>query len=98
MRYRDSVEDKVHEKLSERMKNIFDIFGQLPEVLEDVWIAMAQNDEKRAMETINSLPKRHPFELKYEQNIPQTENWQTCTFVLDKKEKLKELMKGWNSL
>ncbi|WP_414150645.1 phospholipase D-like domain-containing anti-phage protein [Acetobacterium carbinolicum] len=95
MRYKDSVEDKVHKKLSERLKSIHDIFGQIPEVLEDVWIAMAQNDEKRAEEAINKVPKKHPFELKYEQNIPKTENWQACTFVLDKSEKLKELLKGW---
>jgi superfamily II DNA or RNA helicase len=95
MRYQDSVEDKVHQKLSERLKNIHDIFGQIPEVLEDVWIAIAQNDVKRAEEAINKVPKKHPFELKYEQNIPKTEDWQSCTFVLDKSEKLKELLKGW---
>ena len=36
MRYKDSVEDKVHAKLSDRLKSIFDMFGQIPEVLEDV--------------------------------------------------------------
>lgn len=95
MRYKDSVEDKVHARLSERLKSIHEIFGQIPEVLEDVWIAMAQNDEKRALEAINKVPKKHPFELKYEQNIPKTEDWQACTFVLDKRDKLKELLKGW---
>jgi len=95
MRYQGSVEDKVHQKLSDRLKSIHEIFGQIPEVLEDVWIAMAQNDELRAEEAINKVPKRHPFELKYELNIPKTEDWQSCSFVLDKKEKLKELMNGW---
>ena len=95
MRYKNSVEDRVHTKLSERLKNIHDIFGQIPEVLEDVWIAIAQNDIKKAEEAINKAPKKNPFELKYEQNIPKTEDWQACTFVLDKEEKLKELMKGW---
>jgi ERCC4-related helicase len=33
MRYKDSVEDKVHEMLSERLQNISSIFGQLPDVL-----------------------------------------------------------------
>jgi len=51
--------------------------------------------EKHAEEAINKVPKKHPFELKYEQNIPKTEDWQSCTFVLDKGEKLKELLKGW---
>lgn len=95
MRYKNSVEDKVHTKLSQRLKNIHDIFGQIPEVLEDVWIAIAQNDEKKAEESINKAPKKNQFEFKYEQNIPKTEDWQACTFVLDKEDKIKELMKGW---
>jgi superfamily II DNA or RNA helicase len=95
MRYLDSVEDKVHQKLSDRLKNIHGIFGQIPEVLEDVWIAIAQNDEKRAEEAINKVPKKHPFELKYEHNVPKTEDWLSCSFVLEKSEKLRELMKGW---
>ena len=95
MRYKGSVEDKVHSKLSDRLKAIYDIFGQIPEVLEDVWIAMAQNDEKRALELIDGMPKRSPFEIRYEEDIPKTEDWSACEFVLDKKEKKTALMQGW---
>lgn len=42
MRYRDSVEDRVHELLSERLNNIFSMFGQIPDILQDVWIDMAK--------------------------------------------------------
>ena len=56
MRYKDSVEDKVHQKLSDRLQAIYDMFGQIPEVLEDVWVAMAQDDEQRALEAINKVP------------------------------------------
>jgi hypothetical protein len=34
MRYRDSIEDRVHRLLSSRLKNIHDIFGQIPDTLE----------------------------------------------------------------
>lgn len=30
MRYRDSVENRVHELLSERLEDIFELFGQVP--------------------------------------------------------------------
>ena len=56
---------------------------------------MAQNDEKRAMEAINKVPKKNPFIIKYEMEIPDCGDWEKCTDVLDKKEKLVELMKGW---
>ncbi|RLB89053.1 MAG: helicase SNF2, partial [Deltaproteobacteria bacterium] len=41
MRYKDSVEDRVHDLLSSRLQNIYALFGQIPDVLEDVWIAVA---------------------------------------------------------
>ena len=95
MRYKDSVEDRVHSKLSDRLRGIYDIFGQIPEVLEDVWIAMAQNDEQKALEAINKVPEKNPFKLKYEMDIPNSTEWEKCEFVLDKQEKRKELLKGW---
>ena len=95
MRYKDSVEDKVHKKLSDRLQAIYDMFGQIPEVLEDVWVAMAQDDEQRALEAINKVPQKNPFVIKYEMEIPDCGNWEQCTDVLDKREKLVELMKGW---
>jgi hypothetical protein len=36
MRYKGSVEDRVHYLLSERLESIYSMFGQLPDVLEDV--------------------------------------------------------------
>ncbi len=95
MRYKDSVEDKVHKKLSDRLQAIYDMFGQIPEVLEDVWVAMAQDDEQRALEAINKVPQKNPFIIKYEMEIPDCGDWEKCTDVLDKREKFAELMKGW---
>ncbi len=48
MRYRDSVEDKVHNKLSGRLQGIFNLFGQIPDVLEDVWVAARGGSHKQA--------------------------------------------------
>jgi len=95
MCYKDSVEDKVHSKLSSRLQAVFKIFGQIPEVLEDVWIAIAQNDEAKAMELIDQMPTRNPFILKYEMEIPDCGEWEKCAEVLDRKEKLSALMNGW---
>jgi SNF2 family DNA or RNA helicase len=38
LRYRGSVEDRVHLVLAERLQNIHNIFGQVPDTLEDIWI------------------------------------------------------------
>ena len=95
MRYKGSVEDKVHNRLSERFQSIYGLFGQIPDVLEDVWIAIAKNDEERAEKAINKLPKKNPFELKYEERLPDCGDWEKCAVVLDKQDELRELLRGW---
>ena len=95
MRYKDSVEDKVHSVLSERLEDIFDMFGQIPDTLEDVWIDIALNHEAQAKERINAIPVTNPFTLKYEAMPLKTEDWESCEIVLDKQDKMKQLMKGW---
>lgn len=95
MRYKDSVEDKVHKVLSNRLNDIYNMFGQIPDTLEDVWIDIALNNEQKAIERIDAIPKQNPFSIKYETVVPQTENWESCTIVLDKMDKRKQLMKGW---
>lgn len=95
MRYKDSVEDKVHKVLSSRLNDIYDMFGQIPDTLEDVWIDVAQNNIDAAKDRIDKIPKKNPFNLKYEERIPKTEDWATCSFVLDKSETRNQLLMGW---
>jgi superfamily II DNA or RNA helicase len=95
LRYKDSVEDKVHSVLSERLNDIYGMFGQIPDTLEDVWIDVALNKEAQAKERINALPSQNPFVLKYETMPVVTEDWESCEVVLDKQDKMKQLMKGW---
>ena len=94
LRYKDSVEDRVHSLLSNRLANIHSMFGQLPDVLEDVWINVALNDIKRAEEIIDAVPKQHPFALRYQQEMERID-WDSCSKVLEKTEKRKFLMNYW---
>jgi len=95
MRYKDSVEDKAHKKLSGRLQDIYNMFGQIPDVLEDVWVAIAQKDEARAELAISKLPNKNPFVIRYEITIPDCGDWEKCATVLDKQDVLRELLKGW---
>lgn len=94
MRYKDSVEDRVHHLLSDRLKNITAMFGQLPDVLEDVWIKVASNEIEEAEKIIDNVPKVHPFESRYNSDI-KSNNWESCSTVLNKREKRKYLEQGW---
>lgn len=93
MRYKDSVEDRVHDLLSERLENIHNLFGQIPDVLEDVWIQVALGEIERAQQTIDAVPPKHPFEMKYNQitKVP----WESCAKVLDSTTRRQHLMQGW---
>lgn len=93
MRYRDSVEDRVHELLSDRLENIFQMFGQVPDVLEDVWVDVALGEFDRAKETIDAIPIQHPFEIRY--NKIEQVSWEDCSVVLDSGNRYKHLTIGW---
>jgi len=93
MRYKDSVEDRVHQLLSERLENIRNMFGQVPDTLEDVWVAAALRDEEEAKRVIDAVPKRHPFEMRYDQI--ENVDWESCSRVLDSMSQLEVLREGW---
>ena len=94
MRYKDSVEDKVHSILSQRLESIHSMFGQIPDILEDVWIDIALNNIEEAKKKIDAIPKKHPFYEKYDGVIKKLD-WDNCNLVLDSNEKKKYLMSGW---
>jgi hypothetical protein len=96
MRYKDSVEDRVHQLLSDRLEGIFKLFGQLPDVLEDVWIDVALGQIEQAKMTIDAVPTQHPFEIKYHEmkKVP----WESCAVVLDSAERKDHLLQGWAAM
>ncbi len=93
MRYLGSVEDRVHQLLSQRLKHINDMFGQLPDILEDVWVEVAVGNRKEAEEIINAIPQRNPFELRYDRI--EHIDFETCSEVLNKEEVKIKLGEGW---
>ena len=96
MRYKDSIEDRVHKILSERLKSITSIFGQLPDVLEDVWVEVAQNNIDKAKKIIDAVPTRSPFEAKYENpKMIISSKWESCSRILDEYTKIEHFKKRW---
>jgi superfamily II DNA or RNA helicase len=94
MRYRGSVEDRVHELLSERLENIHGLFGQIPDVLNDVWVEEAVGNREEAKRRIDAVPERHPFEIRYHEGVDPVD-WESCGEVLDGHEQRRLLIRGW---
>lgn len=93
MRYKDSVEDRVHSLLSSRLEQIHQMFGQIPDVLEAAWIEVAIGNQERAKEIIDAVPQRHPFEMKY--NKVENIDWESCSNVLNTQDRKQQLLKKW---
>lgn len=95
MRYQGSVEDKVHKMLSSRLETIYKLFGQLPDVLSDVWVDVAMKNEEEAEKRINLIPEKHPFEIQYEIEQVVPVDWENCEKVLNEQSIKEKLKKSW---
>jgi hypothetical protein len=94
LRYRDSVEDRVHQVLADRLEAIHGLFGQIPDTLEDVWVQVALNDEHSARQLIDRTTEtRNPFDVKYSK--VEDADWETCDSVLNSMSMKELLSRGW---
>ena len=94
LRYRDSVEDRVHQVLASRLEAIHGLFGQIPDTLEDVWVQVALHDEAAANQLIDrSTATRNPFDAKYSK--VEDADWETCSAVLNGLSMREMLSQGW---
>jgi hypothetical protein len=94
LRYRDSVEDRVHQVLADRLEAIHDLFGQIPDTLEGVWVQMALKDEQAANLLIDrTTATRNPFDVKYSK--VEDADWETCATVLNGFAMQELLSRGW---
>ena len=93
MRYAGSVEDRVHAMLSQRLQGISSLFGQIPDVLEDVWVQVALGEIDKAQKTIDAVPHQHPFRLRYHR-VEKVE-WESCAAVLNNIDRRLHLSGPW---
>ena len=94
LRYRGSVEDRVHQVLADRLESIHQLFGQIPDTLEDVWVKIALEGEQEARQLIDrTSATRNPFDAKYSK--VEDADWETCPLVLDPMAVKEQLSRGW---
>ena len=94
LRYRDSVEDRVHHVLADRLAAIHDLFGQIPDTLEDVWVRLALNDQHEAQQLIDrTMATRNPFDVKYSK--VEDDDWEGCGAVLNRVSVQELFSRGW---
>ena len=95
--YRGTVDERVYNALSERMQKRFNIFKNLPDVLDDDWI----EDEEKLRENLkdyilNREGVESAFDIRYNDTIrPDGPDWRACEEVISRSDLKEELLKGW---
>jgi hypothetical protein len=94
LRYLGSVEDRVHQVLADRLESIHQLFGQIPDTLEDVWVKIALQSEQEALQLIDrTAATQNPFDAKY--SVVEDADWETCAMVIDPLAVKEQLSRGW---
>lgn len=97
--YHGTQDERVYGVLSRRMKDRFDIFGSLPDTIEDDWIDDAERLDERVDEYMHLRNKaRNAFQVRYQETIdPNRERWELCSRVLSRRDVLDKLAEPWTS-
>jgi superfamily II DNA/RNA helicase len=95
--YHGTQDEKIYSVLSRRMKDRFDIFGGVPDTIEDEWIDNEEKLEEMMNEYIHLRQNaRNAFEMRYKETIdPDRNRWELCSRVLARKDVVEKLSESW---
>jgi hypothetical protein len=97
--YAGTIDERVYQRLSERMQDRYDILGSLPDTIEDDWI---ENIERVEAELKNFTKPESPadvFSLRYGDFLSLDgvdEGWEVWTKVVARRDIEERLMRPWN--
>jgi superfamily II DNA/RNA helicase len=95
--YHGTQDERVYRAISRRMKDRYDIFGGLPDAIEDDWIESAEKLEEMMDRYIHlRQAARDVFQLRYQDTIREDQaRWETCTKVLARRDIVEKLSTPW---
>ncbi|MDO4636488.1 MAG: helicase-related protein [Lautropia sp.] len=94
--FEQTVDEKIYERLSERMKNRYDLFGSLPDTIKDEWIEDIETLGERLDEYINAQKSATGFDLRYTSTMmPPEKDWREFTEVLSRRDLATLMSAAW---
>ena len=94
--YQDTVDENIYERLSARMKDRFDLFGSLPDTIEDEWIEHIETLDEKLDEYISAQKRVNGFDIRYNTNLDAEEDeWRNCARVLSRRSIDTLMRNGW---
>lgn len=95
--YSETQDEKVYSVISQRLRDKFDIFGSLPDTIDDDWIEDVETLDTKLNQYIHLRDTaKNAFEIRYEKDVNPDENrWETCSRVLSRKDIEERMAKAW---
>ena len=91
-----TVDEKVYDRLSERMRDRFNLFGSLPDTIKDEWIEDIETLGEKMDDYINAQREATGFDLRYKATAePSDKDWRDCTEVLSRRDFAQLMRTGW---
>ena len=91
-----TVDEKVYNRLSERMRDRFDLFGSLPDTIKDEWIEDIETLDEKMDEYIKNQKEATGFDLRYRATAePKEQDWRDCAKVLSRRDFSEFMRKSW---
>jgi hypothetical protein len=93
----EELSRSVYQVLSRRMQDRYDIFGGLPDTIEDDWIESVEKLEQMMDEYIHLRKRaRDVFEMRYQEIIdPDKDRWELCSRALARRDVVDRLSAPW---
>ena len=92
-----TVDEKVYDRLSERMRDRYNLFGSLPDTIKDEWIEDIETLGEKMDEYINAQKEATGFDLRYTSTMePSEKDWRDCSEVLSRRDLAGLMSKGWS--
>lgn len=89
------MEDDVFAVLSERFQNIWTMFRQFPDALDDEWTRAILQGRDEARAFLRRLPDQTDrFRLRYQSSIDDLD-WESCSAVLARQDVINAMSNGW---
>lgn len=93
-----TVDEKVYERLSERMRDRYNLFGSLPDTIKDEWIEDIETLGEKLDEYIDAQKEATGFDLRYTTSMEPTEkDWRDCSEVLSRRDFAELMSAGWGA-
>jgi ERCC4-related helicase len=97
--YAGTIDERVYQRLSERMQDRYDILGSLPDTIEDDWIEDIEKVEAELKSFTKPESPADVFSLRYGDFLSvdgADQGWEVWTKVVARRDIEERLMKPWN--